>query len=134
MHCCLVFFPFLCWVKFCIGCFRQVFFFFSFQRQNKWPLVGLDRQSSYAVTIAWEFAKMDSALVVLDEWSSYRGGRLNRFDFNCKFLLLIQQNFVMIFPPNSPFISPITLLFFLQAMVYLIYNLEYQTLFQHPLQ
>ena len=26
-------FPFLCWVKFCSGCFRQ--FFFSFGRQKK---------------------------------------------------------------------------------------------------
>ena len=25
---------------------------------------------------------LDSALVVLDEWSSYRGGRLNMFDCN----------------------------------------------------
>ena len=25
---------------------------------------------------------VDSALVVLDEWSSYRGGRLNMFDCN----------------------------------------------------
>ena len=28
----------------------------------------------------WEFALIDSALVVLDEWSSYKGGLLNRFD------------------------------------------------------
>ena len=28
----------------------------------------------------WEFAWADSTLVVLDEWLSYRGGRLNRFD------------------------------------------------------
>ena len=26
MHCCLVCFPFLCWVKLCGGCFRQAFF------------------------------------------------------------------------------------------------------------
>ena len=40
----------------------------------------LDRWSSYAITIAWELAWADSALVVLDKWSSYRDGRLNRFD------------------------------------------------------
>ena len=38
--------------------------------------------SSYTVTIVWEFAWVDSALVVLDEWLSYRGGYLNRFDCN----------------------------------------------------
>ena len=34
---------------------------------------------SYTVLIVWELTLVDSALVVLDEWSSYRGGRLNRF-------------------------------------------------------
>ena len=29
-----------------------------------------------------KFACADSALVVLDEWSFYRGGRLNKFDCN----------------------------------------------------
>ena len=41
-----------------------------------WSLVALDRWSFYTVTIAW-----DSALFVLDELSSYKGGRLNRFDY-----------------------------------------------------
>ena len=68
-------FRFLCLVKFCSGCFRQVFF--SFRRQKKWLLVALGRWSS------WTFAWADSALIVLDEWSSYRGGRLNRFDCIC---------------------------------------------------
>ena len=36
--------------------------------------------SSYTVTIVWEFAWADPVLVVLHEWLSYRGGRLNRFD------------------------------------------------------
>ena len=72
-------FPFLHWVKFCKGCFRQGFF--SFGKQKKWLLVALDRWSSYTVTIVWEFAWADSALVVVDEWSSYRGGCLSRF--NC---------------------------------------------------
>ena len=44
-----------------------------------WSLVALDRWSSYTATIIWEFAWVDSALVVLDEWLFYRGGRLNRF-------------------------------------------------------
>ena len=34
--------------------------------------------------IVWKFAWVDIALVVLDEWSPYRGGRLNRFDCNWK--------------------------------------------------
>ena len=42
------------------------------------------RWSSYKVTIVWGLAWADSALVVLDEWSSYRGrficGRISRFD------------------------------------------------------
>ena len=70
-------FPFLPCIKFCRGCFRQVFFHFG--RQKKWLLVMLDRWSSYTVTIIWEFAWADSALVILDEWSSYRGGHLSRF-------------------------------------------------------
>ena len=32
--------------------------------------------------IVWEFAWLDYALVILDEWLSNRGGRLNRFDFS----------------------------------------------------
>ena len=46
---------------------------------KKWWLVAW---SYYTVTIVREFAGVDSALVVLDEWLSYRGGRLNRFDCN----------------------------------------------------
>ena len=55
--------------------------FFSFGRQKKWSLVVLDRWSSYTVTIVWELAWADSALVAIDECSSYRGGRLSRFNF-----------------------------------------------------
>ena len=40
-------------------------FFFDFMRQKKWLLVALDRWLSYTVTIVWEFAWADSALVVL---------------------------------------------------------------------
>ena len=42
--------------------------------------------------VVWEFAWADSALVFLDEWSSYRGGCFNRFD--CNTFKLIQNNFV----------------------------------------
>ena len=79
-------FLFLRWIKFCSGCFRRGFF--SFGGQKKWSLVALDRWSSYTVTIVWELAWADSALVVLDKWLSCRGGRLSKFDcnslcFNC---------------------------------------------------
>ena len=43
-------------------------FFFSFGGQNKWPLVMLHRWSFYTVTIVWEFAWMDSQVVVLQRW------------------------------------------------------------------
>ena len=39
--------------------------FFSFGRQKKWLLVVIDRWSSYTITIVWEFAWADSAVVVL---------------------------------------------------------------------
>ena len=42
----------------------------------------LDRWVLYTVMFVWEFAVADSALVVLEEWSSYRGGHLNRFNCN----------------------------------------------------
>ena len=66
--------------KFFSGCFRQAFF--RVGDKKKWSLVGLDRWSSYTITIVKEFVWADSALVILDEWSSYRGGRLNRFGCN----------------------------------------------------
>ena len=56
-------------------------FFFHLGDKKKWSLVALDRCSSYTVATVWEFAWADSALVVLDEWSSFRDGRLNRFDY-----------------------------------------------------
>ena len=62
------------------GCFRQVFFHLG--DKKKWSLVVLDRWSSYAVTIIWELAWADSALVALGKWLSYRDGRINRFDCN----------------------------------------------------
>ena len=46
-------FPFLRWIKFCSGCFRQIFF--SFGRQKKVVAgLALDRWLSYAVTTVWE--------------------------------------------------------------------------------
>ena len=47
---------------------------------KKWSLVALDRWSSYTVTLVWEFAWADSASVVLDKWSFYRGGHVSRSD------------------------------------------------------
>ena len=73
----LCFFPFPCWVEFCSGCFRQVFVHLG--DKTKWSLVALDRWSCYTVTIVRDFVWVDSTLVVLDEWSSYRGGHLNSF-------------------------------------------------------
>ena len=55
-------------------------FFFSFGGQEKWSLVALDRWLSCTVTIVCELAWADSALVLLDDWSSYRGGYISRFD------------------------------------------------------
>ena len=54
--------------------------FFSFGGQIEWSLVALDRWPFYTVTTVWELAWADSALVVLGEWSSYKGGRISRFD------------------------------------------------------
>ena len=44
-----------------------------------WLLVAFDRLSSYTGTIAWELGWVDSTLVVLDEWSSYRVSSLRWF-------------------------------------------------------
>ena len=78
---------FLCWVKFCSGCFPQFFFHFGdkkvvFLHSNNWSLVTLGRWLSYTETTVWEFTWMDLPFAVLDEWSSYRGGRLNRFYYS----------------------------------------------------
>ena len=73
-------FPFLCWIKLMVVLDR----FFFIWETKKWLLVVLDRWLSYTVTTAWKFPWADSALVILDDWSSYRGGRLNRFDYTWK--------------------------------------------------
>ena len=83
--------PFLHWVRLCRGYFRQVFV-------KKWSLVSLGKWSSYKITIVWEFAWVDSVLVILDEWSSYKGGCLNSFDciiklaLSCFILLVAAEN------------------------------------------
>ena len=59
------------------------FLTYSLGEGLQWSLVALDRWSSYTVTIAWEMAWEDSALVVLNQWSLYRGGRFTKFD--CKY-------------------------------------------------
>ena len=73
------YYSFLQWVKFCSGCFRQVFFIWDIKKVVAGHM--FDWWSFYTVTILWEFAWADSAVVILDEWLSDRGGFLNRFDF-----------------------------------------------------
>ena len=75
-------FPFLRWIK--IGMVVLDRFSFIWETKKKWSLFALDRWSSYTVTIVWEFAWVGSLLVVLDEWLSYRGGCINRFDCNSR--------------------------------------------------
>ena len=55
----------------------------------------LDRWLSYTVMIEWEYAWTDSALVILDEWLPYRGGRLSRFDCSHVFQLLLRLLLVL---------------------------------------
>ena len=79
MHCSLCLFHVPSLDKVFSGCFRQAFFIWK----TKKVVTGRVRQVvSYTVTIVWEFAWADSALVALDKWSFYRGGRLNRLDCN----------------------------------------------------
>ena len=51
-------------------------------------MVALGRWLFYAVRVIWELAWADSALVILDKWSSYRGGCLSRF--NCVYIINIR--------------------------------------------
>ena len=66
--------------------------FVLFGTQKKWSLVVLDMWSPYAVRIVWEFAWVNSALVVLYKFWSYRGGPLNRFDCIVSSFLLYLSN------------------------------------------
>ena len=79
-----VYFPFLHWIKFCSGYFRQ--FFFSFERQKK-VVAGRVRQ----VVI---LHSNDSAMVVLDEWLPYRGGHLTKF--GCSMLFIYRAFQIML--------------------------------------
>ena len=70
-------FDFFAGESFVVVVLDRVFFHWG---TKKWSLVALDRWSFYTVTIVWELAWTGLALVVLDKWSSYRGGRGSRFD------------------------------------------------------
>ena len=73
--------PFLPRITFFSGCFRQFFFLFGGQK-NLWNLCSLVvlevgcLYSNDCIGLAWA----NSGLVILDEWSSYRGGCLSWFD------------------------------------------------------
>ena len=54
--------------------------FSLFMGQQKLSPVALDSCSSYKVTIVWELGRAESPLLILDEWSPYRGGWISRFD------------------------------------------------------
>ena len=76
VHC----FQFLCWIKFCSGYFRH------FEGQKEVVAITLDRRLTYTVVIVWELAWVDSTLVILDKWLSYRCGCLNKFDCNTEYI------------------------------------------------
>ena len=82
-HC----FPFRRWIKFCSGCFRQVFFF---HLEDKKVVAGYIWQ--YSVTIVWGLAWADSASVLLDESSFYRVICINRFDCMYSFVFSFLTN------------------------------------------
>ena len=79
MYCALCLFHISLLDKVFSDCFRQASFHLG---DKKWLLVALDSVVIYTVMIIWGFPWVDSALVVLDEWLSCRGGRLNRCDCN----------------------------------------------------
>ena len=61
--------------------FQMTFFHLGDKKSVRWSgQIGV--ALSYTVTIVQEFSWVDSALVVLNEWLSYRGGRLNKFSCN----------------------------------------------------
>ena len=71
MHCSLRLFRISLLNKVFSGRFRQAFFHLG--DKKKWSLVALDGWSSYTKTILQEFDWADTALVILDQWLSYRG-------------------------------------------------------------
>ena len=54
-------------------------------------MVALERCLSYTVTLVWELAWANSVLVILEEWLSYRGGCLRRFDYTDNASRVISQ-------------------------------------------
>ena len=96
MHCFLCLFRISSLDKVFSGCIRQSFFIW----ETKNVVTGcLDRWLSYAVTIARKFVWSDSTLIILDQCSSYRGGRLNGFSCNTLRVVLfcLMERWVQIF-------------------------------------
>ena len=74
MHC----FSVLWWVKVCKGCFETgSFFHLGNKKTGGWSCLPVDR---LILTNVWKLTWVDSTLVVLDEWLSYKGGRFSWFD------------------------------------------------------
>ena len=71
MHC----FLFLRWITFCSDCRRQVFFYLVDKKSDRVRQVVVLYSKDY-MELVW----VVSELVVLNEWSSYRGGSFSRFD------------------------------------------------------
>ena len=100
--------------------------FFSFGRLKNWSLIQLGRWSSYTVTTAWEFARADSALDVLDELLSYRCGCWNRFDCSIKCYWSNAVYFLVFFSwvISTNFRNGINKLIFLVVVLsYILYNI-----------
>ena len=82
-------FAFLRWIRFLVVVLDRLFFIWE---TKKWQPIMLDRWSCYTVTIVQGFAWVDSVLVILDKWSSYRGACLSsdfqmyNFSLLCKIL------------------------------------------------
>ena len=71
-------FPYFRWIKFCSGCFRQVFFFIWGPKR---VVAGRVRQVFVLYSNDWVGIGLGGlSIVVLGEWSSYKGGRRSRFD------------------------------------------------------
>ena len=68
-------FLFLRWITFCSDCRRQVFFYLVDKKSDRVRQVVVLYSKDY-MELVW----VVSELVVLNEWSSYRGGRFSRFD------------------------------------------------------
>ena len=60
-------------------------------------VAGHIRWLSYIRVIVWELGWADSALGVLDEWASYRGGRLSRFECIFSVVFIKKMNLLRIY-------------------------------------